>query len=295
MQKTKIHEARADKIINGLNCLLIIGVFLIIAYPLYYVLIASISEVGSMKPVPLLPGKLTFDGYRRIFQDQSIWQGYWNSICYTLLGTSINLVLTLTGAYALSRKDLPCRRIINTMLVIAMMVNSGLIPRYLLVSGMNLVDTVWALVLPNAITVFNLFVARTYFETTLPLELLEAAQIDGCTDFRFFLQMALPLSKAIIAVLIIYYGVAHWNSYFDALIYLRSREKAPLQLVLRRILVLNETLASIADGDTLDALQKMMESIKYSIIILASLPMLILYPFMQKYFVQGVMIGAVKG
>ena len=294
--KNKINSCRSDKVINGVNAVLMAAVFLIIAYPLYYVVIASISEIGTLKgAAPLLPGRITLNGYARLFNDSSIWRGYLNSIIYTSLGTLINLVLTLTAAYALSRGDLPLRKSINVMLITAMMVNAGLIPRYLLISNLNMIDTIWAMILPNAVTVYNLFVARTYFQNTIPKELLEAAQIDGCSDFRFFISIALPLSKAIIAVLTIYYGVMHWNSYFNALIYLQSQEKAPLQLVLRRILVLNEVLASISDGDTIAELQRIMESIKYGAIIISSLPMLVLYPFMQRYFVKGVMIGSVKG
>ena len=296
VSRSKMSESKVDRWIYLVNFLFLLFAFIVIAYPLYYVIISSISELGTLKgPVPLMPGTFTMDGYKRIMNDSNIWNGYLNSFLYTGVGTTINLVLTLTGAYALSRNDLPFKRTLNVMLVFTMVVNSGLIPRYLLVSNLRLIDTIWALVLPNAITIFNLFVARTFFQTSIPIELLEAARIDGCNDFRFFFSIALPLSKAIVAVLIIYYGVAQWNSYFDALIYLRSTDKSPLQLVLRRILVLNEALASISDGDTISELQKMMDSIKYGVIIIASLPMMILYPSMQKFFVKGVMIGSVKG
>ncbi len=295
-KSSKILESRSDRVFLAVNYLFLLIAFVVVAYPLYYVVISSFSEIGSIRSaVPLLPGKITLDGYRRVFMDNSIWRGYLNSIVYTAVGTSINLLLTLTGAYAMSRSDLPFRRTINMLVIITMFVNSGLIPRFLLVNSLGLMDSLWALVLPNAITVYNLLVARSFFRSTLPGELLEASQIDGCSDFRFFVSIALPLSKAIIAVLTIYYGVMHWNAYFNALIYLRSKQKAPLQLVLRNILVLNETLASITDGDTVAVLQKLMESIKYSVIILASLPMMILYPYMQKFFVKGVMLGSVKG
>lgn len=293
-----LKKTRSDKLFDILNYTLLSIILLTVLYPLYFICIASISNPVEVYQgnVKLLPKGITLNGYQRIFNEKSIWIGYQNSLLYAVVGTFINITLTLTGGYVLSRKDLPGRNIFAALIVFTMFFNGGLIPRYLIVMNLGWINKIWAMVIPNAINVFNLIVARTFFQTTIPDELLEAAEIDGCSDFQFFIRIVLPLSKAITAVLILYYGVAHWNAYFDALIYLREESKYPLQIILRNILIANEMQASMAqDAETVSAQQKIADLIKYGVIIVSTLPLLILYPFLQRYFVKGVMIGAIKG
>jgi putative aldouronate transport system permease protein len=222
--------------------------------------------------------------------------GYLNSIIYTVLGTAINVSLTVTAAYSLSRKDFKARGFVMTLFIITMMFNGGLIPMYILVKNIGMLNTRWALLLPNAIVVYNVIVTRTFFQTTIPDELLEASQLDGCTDFRFFVQVVLPLSGPILAVISLWYAVGHWNSFFSALIFIRNERLFPLQIILRNILL--ENRVENIDSMSLEDMAKregMAQLLKYSLIVVASVPMLLLYPFIQKYFVKGVMIGSVKG
>ena len=277
-------------------------ILIVIIYPLYFIIIASISEPSliNMGEVWIIPRKITLAGYKEIFTFGTLWNGYKNSLIYTLLGTSINLVITLTGGYVLSRKDLPGKSFLMVVLIVPMYFSGGLVPTYLLVNSLGIMDTIWAMVLPTAMDVLYVIVARTFFQTTIPDELLESAALDGCTDFRFFVSIVLPLSKAIIAVLAIYYAVGHWNSYFQALIYLRDKTLAPLQIVLREILIVNSTnnetfqLNLLTNTDEMDR-QALAQLIKYGTIVVSSAPLLIVYPFFQKYFLQGVMLGAIKG
>jgi putative aldouronate transport system permease protein len=226
-----------------------------------------------------------------------VWRGYRNTIFYTVVGTVINLFLTTLAAYPLSRRDLPGRNIFMFLITFTMFFHGGLIPTYLVVKGLGMVDTFWALVIPNAIATYNLIVMRTYFQTSIPWELQEAALIDGCSNTRLLLKIILPLSKPIIAVMVLFYAVMHWNAFFNALIYLRDEELYPLQLILREILIMNQTSlsddASIQFG--MDEKLLLAESIKYALIIVASVPVLIMYPFVQRHFVKGVMIGSIKG
>ncbi|WP_410513814.1 carbohydrate ABC transporter permease [Paenibacillus sp. BR2-3] len=282
-----------------LNIIILSLIALAVLYPLYFVVIASFSSPDKVNTgeVWLFPKGITFEGYERIFQDNRIWISYFNTIKYTLVGTFVNVSLTLMGAYALSRRDLAGRNVIMLFLLFTMFFSGGLIPTYLLVKKLGMLNTMWALILPKSVALFNLIVTRTFFQSTLPNELLEAAKMDGCSDFRFFFRMALPLSKPIIAVIALYYGVGHWNSYFDALIYLNKENAYPLQLILRNILIQSQLSAQMLGGniDGLAAQQRIAELVKYGVIIVASAPLMIAYPLMQKYFVQGVMIGSVKG
>lgn len=268
-----------------------------ILYTLIFVVSASLSEPEAVYQgrVWLFPKGFTLEGYQRVFRDSIIWIGYGNSVYYTVIGTIISVVLTLTSAYALSRKDLVGRGFITALMIFTMFFNGGIIPTYLIVKGLGLLNSVWALVLPNAVSMTNIIITRTFFAQTIHDELLEAAQMDGCSNTRFFISIVLPLSKAIIAVITLYYAVGIWNDYIQALLYLDKRKMYPLQLILREILIQSQMSEMVTDLIEADKLQRVSEIIKYALIIVASLPLLMLYPFLQRYFVKGVMIGSIKG
>jgi putative aldouronate transport system permease protein len=284
---------------NVLLFVMCIFIFLAIAYPLYFVVIASFSDstLVSTGKVLLLPKGTSLFGYKQIFQDSRIWIGYRNTIVYTVLGTFVNLLFTIPAAYVLSRPEFRARRPLMLFFVITLFFNGGLIPTYLLMKGLHLTNTMWVFILPFSVNVFNLIIARTFFETSLPQELYEAAAMDGCSHFTFFAKVALPLSKALISVIGLYYLVAHWNDFFTALIYIRTNELQPLQMILRDILLSNQVFANGAGvgGDAGGYAQRYADQIKYGVIIVSTLPILVLYPFLQKYFEKGVMIGSVKG
>lgn len=267
------------------------------AYPLYFILIASVSNPMqiALGKVILFPKEFSLDGYERIFSYGKIWTGYANTILYTVLGTSINLVCTITAGYAFSRKEMVGRRFMLRLVAFTMFFGGGMIPTYMLVKGLNMTDTIWAMVIPNAVQVWNLMIARSYFESTIPDELLDAASIDGCGTLRFFARIVLPLSPAIISVMVLFYSISHWNAFFNAMLYLSKPQLMPLQLILRDILLSNQSTSMVDDVATLLERQKVAETLKYGVIIVASVPVLILYPFMQKYFVTGMMVGAIKG
>ena len=292
-----ISRSRADKAFDIMDYVLLTIAFLLVAYPLYFVIIASVSDPIAVYEgrVILYPIKPTLEGYARIFSYESLFVGYKNTILYTLVGTAINVVLTVTAGYALSRKELVGRNVMMMGVMFTMIFSGGMIPTYLLVRQLGLYNTMWALILPGAVSTWNLIVCRTFFQQTIPDELREAADLDGCGDVAFFLRVVLPLSSSIIAVMVLFYAVSHWNSYYNALIYLSSTSKYPLQLVLRNILIVNTMDDMVNDVATQAAQQRMGDLIKYGMIIVSSLPLLILYPFLQKYFVKGVMIGAIKG
>ncbi|QSS98787.1 carbohydrate ABC transporter permease [Pontibacillus sp. ALD_SL1] len=295
---SKVARSREDKIFDFINFTLLTIFLIAILYPLWFVIIGSISNPDRIfaGDVLFLPKDITFEGFQRIFADGKIWMGYRNTIIYTVLGTTVNITLTLMAAYALSRKDLFGGKVIMLLLVFTMFFSGGLIPTYLVVKQLGLVNTMWAMILPKAVAVWNLIVVKTFFEMTIPKDLLEAAKMDGCTNFNFFRRIVLPLSKPIIAVMVLFYAVGHWNSYFDALIYLNDEGLYPLQLVLRSILVQNEaSISMVSDLESYAAQKRIAELIKYGVIIVATLPLLIVYPFIQKYFVKGVMIGGIKG
>jgi putative aldouronate transport system permease protein len=296
-KKTGIRVSPADRIFDILNYVFLTLCLLIVAYPLYFIVIASVSDPTAVYAgkVILWPARFTLEGYQRILDYESFFTGYRNTVIYTVVGTVVNVLITIPGAYALSRKDLVGRNFFMMGVTFTMIFSGGLIPTYLLVISLNLYNTMWALILPVAVSAWNLIVARTFFQQTIPDELLEAATLDGAGNTQFFLRVVLPLSKSIIAVMVLFYAVNHWNSYFNALIYLKSAEKYPLQLVLRNILFENSLGDMVEDASTLALQQRLGDLIKYGIIIASSLPLLILYPFLQRYFIQGVMIGAVKG
>ena len=295
-----IKRTRSDKLFDRFNVLFFIFILLITIYPLYFMAIASFSspEAVNNGKVWLLPKDITFEGYKMIFQHEQLWNGFKNSTIYTIVGTIINVVLTITGGYALSRKDLMGRNAFMFLIVFTMFFSGGLIPSYLLVKELGMVNTIWALIIPNAISAYNLIIVRTFFQSSIPDELLEAGIMDGCSNWKFFLKIAVPLSAPIIAVMVLFHAVGHWNQYFSALIYLRDSELYPLQLVLREVLILTQAQEVVESGAMADVdhkMQQMSGLIKYGVVILSTLPMLILYPFVQKHFVKGVMIGSIKG
>lgn len=301
---TTMRESRSDKLFLILNYVYLLLALVVVLYPLVYIISASISnpKLVSSGEMWLFPKGLTLDGYKLVFNNPKIWIGYKNTIFYTLIGTVLNLAVTLPASYALSRSDFVGRHLFMGMFLVTMFFSGGLIPSYLLIKNLGLVNSVGALILPVAASVWNIIVARTFFQSTIPKELQEAAHVDGCTNFRLFMKIVLPLSSPIIAVMALFYGVGHWNSYFPALIYLNDDMKYPLQLVLRQILVLQEmsaeTTGAAISGDIARAMANKAEIaalVRYAVIIVSTLPVIAVYPFLQRYFVQGVMIGSVKG
>jgi len=301
--KSAVKESAQDRLFVLGNYIYVFIAFLIVFYPLVYMLSASISDpkLVSSGEMWLLPKGITFEGYQRVFQDSSIWRGYGNTILYTVVGTAINLFVTLPAAYALSRQDFVGRHFFMGMFMVTMFFSGGLVPTYLLVKELGMINTMWAIVLPSAATIYNIIVSRTFFQSSIPKELQEASQIDGSSNTGLFIKIILPLSMPIVAVMALFYGVGNWNSYFSALIYLNEADKYPLQLVLRQILVLQEMSAQgggMMDASTATALNNKAEIaalVKYAVIIVATAPIIAVYPFLQRYFVQGVMIGSVKG
>ncbi|WP_066186809.1 MULTISPECIES: carbohydrate ABC transporter permease [Gracilibacillus] len=273
-------------------------ILIIVLYPLIFVVSASFSNPEKVMngEMWLFPVDFSLDAYTEILKNGEVWNGYKNTIIYTVGGTFINIVLTTLAAYPLSRRDLPGRNLFMFIITFTMFFSGGLIPTFLIVQELGLVDTMWAMMIPNAIATYNLIVMRTYFQSSIPWEIQESAMIDGCNNIHMLWKIILPLSKPILAVMILFYAVGHWNAFFNALIYLRDDGLYPLQLVLREILLV--TQASATDGlDSFGLGDKLLlgESIKYALIIVASLPVLIMYPFVQKHFVKGVMIGSIKG
>ncbi|AHM66123.1 MULTISPECIES: carbohydrate ABC transporter permease [Paenibacillus] len=291
-------KSKGDLWFDIINYVMLTIVMLLVLFPLYFVLIASLSDPNLIYSgeVWFFPKGFTLDGYGRIFSDSSIWIGYANSILYASLGTLIGVAVTVCAAYPLARKGMAGKSVIMWFLLISMFFSGGLIPTYLLIKDLHMLNTIWALVIPGAGGVFNVIIVRTFFQSTIPDEMWEAASIDGCSNTRFFWSIVLPLSKSVIAVMVLYHVVGFWNGFFDALIYLNDESKYPLQLVLRNILVQNQANSSMMiDVESYAAKMRVTELIKYGVIMVSSLPLLILYPFLQKYFVKGVMIGSIKG
>lgn len=290
-----------DHIINGVSIFVSAFVLVVTLYPLIYVVSASFSEPNEviMGNLWLLPKGFTLDGYDLIFDYDPIWIGYRNTLLYTVFGTSLNLLLTLPCAYALSRRDFRGRTPIMLLFTFTMFFSGGMIPTYLAMKDFGLLNNPVAVIIPGAVNVTNLIIARTYFSTSVPWELQEAAVIDGCSNTRLLLRIVLPLSMPMVAVIALYYLVGHWNAYFNALIYLSNEDYYPLQLFLRNILLLDQMTEMMAgDSEAMQALMRriqLKESMKYGIVVLSSLPVLVIYPFLQKYFVKGMMIGAIKG
>ena len=287
-----------DKLFYFFTAMILTLFFLLVLYPCIYVLSASFSAGTAVQSgkVILLPVDFSLEGYRTVFHTPTVWLGFKNSLFYTVAGTLINITMTLTAAYCLSRHDLYGRNFIMLLFTFTMFFNGGMIPHYILVQRLGFLNTVWALLIPGAIGVYNLIVCKTFIQNTIPNDLLEAAQIDGCSDFMYFIRVVLPLSKAIIAVLVLFYGVRHWNSYFNAMIYLNDKNLYPLTLFLREILMADQIDPStVSDPEMQAKLAQSAGVIKYALIVVSMVPVLLIYPFIQKYFVRGVMIGSVKG
>jgi len=299
--KKKIRASWQDNVFYICNAVILSGLLLIVFYPLYFVIIASISSPDAVNAsrVVFYPIQPTLEGYAKLLQESRLWTGYRNTLLYTFFGTILNLILTLLTAYPLSRPDLKGGTFILGYFVFTMYFNGGLIATYLLVRGLGLYNSPLVLVVLGGLNVYNLIVTRTFFRNTIPKELLDAAFVDGCSNWRFFIRIVLPLSNAIIAVMVVYYGVFHWNQYFNALIYISNTKLYPLQMVLRSILIQNAMVSrQVIDENTMKEIleqERYAELIKYGVIIVSSLPVLVLYQFAQKYFIKGVMIGSLKG
>jgi ABC-type glycerol-3-phosphate transport system permease component len=296
--RTRIRDSRSDRIFTAWNVTILTLFTVSVLYPLVYIVSASISNphaVNSGK-MWLWPVQVTISGYRTVFAYHEIVTGFLNSLFYAVVGAAFSVSLTLLAAYPLSRKDLYGRGPIMVYFLIPMVFTGGMIPTYLVVHQLGLLNTRWALVIPGAVSVFQVIITRTFFQVSIPEELLEAARVDGCSDFRFFFRMVLPLSKPIIAVNALFYAVGQWNSWFNALIYLTNQHLFPLQLVLRQILILNSVDPSqVTDASLLAHQQALQDLLKYGLIVIASIPPLLAYPFVQKHFVKGMMIGSLKG
>jgi multiple sugar transport system permease protein/putative aldouronate transport system permease protein len=296
IRRAKIKYSWEDRLFDLVNDGLLMLAVLIVLYPLIYIVSSAFSSPDAVAKgkVVLFPVDFSLRGFEEVFSHKAIVTGFANSIFYTIVGTSVNLVMTVAAAYPLSRKNLPGRRILLFLFTFTMLFNGGLIPSYLLTSQLGLINKRAVMIIPLALNVFNVIICRTFFETTIPDELVEAAQLDGFSQTRFIIQIVVPLSKAIIAVLALYYGLGHWNSYFQAFLYITEKSKFPLQIVLRDILILNQVNEIIADPLLYQAKRGMADLLKYALIVVASVPFMIAYPFVAKHFVKGVMIGAVK-
>ena len=291
-----------DTAFDAVNTLLLVSVGLVIVIPVLNVVASSFSSSDHILAgdVTIYPRGFTLLSYERIFRYKLVLSGFLNSLLYVTAGTSLNLVLTVCLAYPLSRRDLRGLAVIGIFVLIPMFFRGGIVPTFLLVNSLGLVNTRWAVILPAGLSIWNTIVARTYF-ANLPQELTEASEIDGCSDLRFLAQVVLPLSRPILAVLVLWYAIDHWNTYFNALLYLFDESLFPLQLVLARILIINESIIAqaMAGGDidirTLMESTEILQTLKFALIVVASVPMMILYPFIQKHFAKGVMIGSIKG
>lgn len=287
-----------DQLFDIANYVILTLAVLAVLYPLYYVVIASISDPNYIAAgkVFIRPMGITFEGYTEIFKSPEIWSGYKNTIIYTVFGTVISVCFTLPAGYALTKRDLPGKKLIMIFLMFTMYFSGGLIPTYVLINELNMLNTMWAIVIPNAVWIFNIIIVRTFMQQNISKEMIEAAKIDGCSQALIFFKIVLPLSKAVTVILILFHAIGYWNSFFDAMIYLDDKKMHPLQLVLRDILIQNQVSNNSMESiDTFIAKQRLADLLKYGSIIVASLPVLILYPFLQKYFVKGVTIGSVKG
>lgn len=290
---------KGDKAIDICVGIILAIIMIITLYPLIYVISCSFSAPSAVLAgeVVLFPVRPTLMSYQKVFQEGMLNQGIFNSVVYTLLGTAINIVLTTTGAYALSEKTLAGRGIFTKLIMFTMMFSGGLIPTYLVVKDLNLVNSIWAVTLPNAIGVTNFMIMKNTFQNSIPEEIKEAAYVEGASQITTFLKIVLPLSMPIVAVMVMFYSVGHWNEYFNALIYLTNEKMQPLQVVLRKVLVANEVNEMMSDGFTMNSNDRLAlaEGIRYAIIIISSIPMIAMYPFFQRFFVKGIMVGAVKG
>jgi len=295
---TRIRETGVDRAFTIINYTLLTLFLLVILYPLIYVVSASFSDGAAVIAgrVWLWPVNPSLFAYEKVFSYPLIWSGYGNSLFYAVVGTLVNVTMTLIAAYPLSRRDLWGKNVILGLFLFTMFFNGGLIPTYLLVRDLGLRNTRWALIIPQALSVWNLLIAITFLRSSIPHELLEASQLDGCSDLQYFFRVLLPLSTPLIAVMSLFYAIGHWNQFFAALLYLTDKDLFPLQIILRNILISSQVdMAMIEDIKIMAAREALRELLKYALIVVASVPVLIIYPFVQKYFVKGIMLGSVKG
>lgn len=285
-----------DKIFIGISFIILSCILVMVAYPLLYVIFASFSAGQQNMTLWLIPRKFSLTGYEAVFKYKDIWTGYGNSIVYTLMRTLLSLTITMLCAYPLSRNDFKGRNFFMVICMITMYFSGGLIPKYLTIKELGLLNTRLVLILSGCFSVYNMIVARTYIKTSIPGEIWESARVDGCGNWRYLFSMVVPLSKPILAVIGLFCAVGTWNSYFDAMIYVSSRrELYPLALVLREVLVLDSTALEMMDVATALAMQERQQVMKYAVIVVSTVPVMLLYPFVQKYFVKGMMVGSVKG
>ena len=297
-QARHVRISRGDRIFNIIAVTTVVLLTIIVLLPMLNVVSASFSASSAVSAgrVLLLPVEPTLDNYKTILDYKSVWLGYRNTIFYTVAGTLINIALTLICAYPLSQRTFSGRKFLSFVFFVPMVFSGGMIPSYMLMRDLRLLNTVWAVLLPGGISMYNMIVARTFLQNSIPEDLLDAARIDGCDDFRYFFSIILPLSKAIIAVLALWYAVGHWNAYFNAFLYLKDQKLYPLQIFLKDVLVSNQfSSEDMMDPETIVAMQNRKLLLKYSLIVVSTAPLFFFYPFVQKYFVKGVMIGSVKG
>ena len=296
-QHNRVQYSRSDKIFYVVAYTVVILLTLIVLLPMLFVVSASFSSGSAVTAgkVWLFPVNPTLYNYEAVLRYKNVWIGYRNTIFYTGVGTLINIVVTMLCAYPLARKNLKFRGLFTAIFTFTMIFSGGMIPGYINIRDLGIMNTVWAMLLPGAMSVYNMIITRTFIQSTIPDELLEASKLDGCNDTQFFFRVVLPLSKAVLAVIGIYYAVGHWNNYFSAFLYLTNQKLYPLQIFLRSILLQNNFDADLMDEDMLAQIQNLQEVLKYSIIVVSTAPLMFIYPFVQKYFVKGVMIGSVKG
>jgi putative aldouronate transport system permease protein len=290
-------KSRSDIVFDILNVIVLTLLSLCVLYPVYFMVIASVSDPVQVDAgkVWLFPEKWTLTGYHALLNESTIWRGYLNTILYAVLSVAVSVPLTLMAAYPLSRRDFVGRRFFMLVIVFTLFFGGGLIPTYMVVRNLHMLNTVWAMVIPGAVSVWNVILARTFFQTSVPQELMEAAFLDGCSNTGYFWRILVPLSKPIIAVITLFTVVGIWNSYFDALIYLNDKSLYPLQLVLREILIQSQPTSTMnTDVSSYIAQEHLAELIKYGAIIVASIPLLILYPFLQRFFAKGALVGSLK-
>ena len=298
MRKYRKTPGSSDFLFYGITGIIITVFFLVVLYPVIFVIAASFSSGDAVTAgkVFLWPVDFSLDGYNTVFHNSQVLTGFKNSFLYTFVGTVINVTLTMCAAYALTRVEVPGINKIMFLFTFTMFFGGGIIPNYILVRNLHLMNTMWAMVLPGAVSAYNLIIARTFIQSNIPKELHEAAKMDGCGDIKFFLKIVLPLSGAVIAVLVLFYGVANWNSYFNAMLYLNDKEKYSLPIVLKQILIASQIDPStVTDPELQMQIARIANVIKYALIVVAMVPIAVIYPFIQKYFVKGVMIGSIKG
>lgn len=295
--KVKLYNSPADKALMAVVWAMMIFILIVILVPILFIIASSFSDAKAVSAgkVFLWPVDFSLDGYKVIFQSPNILRGFANSIAYTVVGTIISVTLTLFAGYPLARTDLKIRKPVMFLFTVTMFFSGGMIPTYLVVSKLHLINSFWAMILPTAMGVWNVILIKTYIQSSIPQEIFESASIDGCSDWKYFTKMVIPLSKPIIAVMVLLYAVGKWNDFFSGLIYINDAAKQPLQLILRNILILNDSMGmslSLAEQMNRQELKTLMQ---YSLIIVSSLPVMLLYPFIQKYFVKGIMMGSIKG